>query len=617
MPSSSDNAGTILIIDDNLANLQVLFTTLKQANYHVVPAQDANSTFTRLRHFTPDLILLDIMMPDVNGFELYQRLRKHQPTAATPIIFISALSDTETIVRGFKLGAVDYVSKPFRAEEVLARVSSQLALQRLHHELAAKNASLAQELLEHQRLEKSLRQAKEQAEVANRAKSAFIANMNHELRTPLNIILGFAQILENDSSLPEKHRHNVQNIRRGGDYLLTLINDILDLAKIEAGRFELFPQTWRTSPFFLSLSEMFRIRAQQKGIGFDYQSTTTLPAVLYSDDKRLRQILMNLLSNAVKFTERGSVTLRSSYANGWLTLEVTDTGIGIPTDQIEIIFQPFSQVGDATYKQQGTGLGLSISHRLVTTMNGNLSLESHLGKGCTFRVQIPAEVVSTLDEAVMPTEPTKIIGYQRSQGSGRFRILITDDLADNRAVLRQLLELLQFEIAEANSGEQCLTLVPQWQPDLVLMDLHMSVLDGLQTTKALRESLHFKDIPVIAVSASAFNIDQQRALAAGCNAHISKPVILNQLLTELGRFLPLEWRYEASIPPEIPKGPPLSEEQKTQLLQLWKQGEIKRIRDYLSDLSQQSDCPAKVPELQQLAKSFRMVEIRKILEQAE
>ncbi|BAP54564.1 signal transduction histidine kinase [Thioploca ingrica] len=616
MRSSHDNAGTILIIDDNLANLQVLFTTLKQANYHVVPAQDANSTFTRLRHFTPDLILLDIIMPDVNGFELYRRLREHPPTAATPIIFISALSDSEAIVRGFKLGAVDYVSKPFCAEEVLARVGKQLALQRLHHELEAKNARLEQELLERQRLEESLRQAKEQAESANRAKSAFIANMNHELRTPLNAILGFAQILENDPSLSEKHRHNVQNIRSGGDYLLTLINDILDLAKIEAGRFELFPQTWKTSPFFLSLCEMFRIRAQQKGIFFDYQSTTALPAVLHCDDKRLRQVLMNLLGNAVKFTERGGVTLRSTYLDGRLVLEVTDTGIGIPAAQTEKIFQPFGQVGDAAYKQQGTGLGLSISHRLVTAMGGKLSLESKPGEGSTFRVQIPAEAVSTLNEVDTQTDPAKIIGYQRSQGLGRFRILITDDLPDNRAVLRQLLEPLRFEVAEADSGEQCLTRVPQWQPDLVLMDLHMPVLDGLQTTKALRESLHFKDIPVIAVSASAFNKDQQLALEAGCNAHISKPVILNQLLVELGRFLPLEWLYEASAPPEVPKGPPLSKEQKQKLLHMLKQGEIKRIRDYLSDLSQQPDCPVAVPELQKLAKSFRMVEIRKILEEA-
>ena len=615
MRSSSNHVGTILIIDDNLANLQVLFTTLKQANYHVVPAQDANSTFTRLRHFTPDLILLDIMMPDVNGFELYQRLREHQPTAVTPIIFISALSDSEAIIRGFKLGAVDYVPKPFCAEEVLARVSNQLALQRLHHELAAQNARLEQELLKHQRLEESLRHAKEQAEAANRAKSAFIANMNHELRTPLNVILGFAQILENDLSLPEEHHHNVQNIRRSGDYLLTLINDILDLAKIEAGRFELFPQTWRTAPFFLSLSEMFRSRAQQKGISFDYQSTTTLPTTLYCDDKRLRQVLMNLLSNAIKFTEQGGVTLRSNYSNGWLMLEVTDTGIGIPANQTEIIFQPFSQIGDTTYKQQGTGLGLSISHRLVIAMNGKLSLASNLGEGSTFRVQIPAEAVSTLDEAVMSTESTKVIGYQRNQGSGLFRILITDDLADNRAVLRQLLEPLQFEVAEANSGEECLTRVPQWQPDLVLMDLHMSVLDGLETTKTLRKSLHFKDIPVIAVSTSVFNTDRQRALEAGCNTHISKPVILNQLLAELERLLPLTWRYKTSAPPKIPTGPPLSEEQKNQLLQLWKQGEIKQICDYLNDLSQQPDCPVEVPELQKLAKGFRMVEIKTILEQ--
>lgn len=418
MRSSHDNAGTILIIDDNLANLQVLFTTLKQANYHVVPAQDANSTFTRLRHFTPDLILLDIIMPDVDGFELYRRLREHPPTAATPIIFISALADSEAIVRGFKLGAVDYVSKPFRAEEVLARVGKQLALQRLHHELEENNARLEQELLERQRLEESLRQAKEQAEAANRAKSAFIANMNHELRTPLNAILGFAQILENDPSLSEKHRHNVQNIRSGGDYLLTLINDILDLAKIEAGRFELFPQTWKTASFFLSLGELFRIRAQQKGIFFDYQSTTALPAVLSCDDKRLRQVLMNLLGNAVKFTERGGVTLRSTYLDGQLVLEVTDTGIGIPAAQTDKIFQPFSQVGDTAYKQPGTGLGLSISHRLVTAMGGQLRLESKPGEGSTFRVQIPAEAVSTLTEVDTQTDPVKISGYQRSPGLG-------------------------------------------------------------------------------------------------------------------------------------------------------------------------------------------------------
>lgn len=408
------------------------------------------------------------------------------------------------------------------------------------------NRRLALEVSQRREVETALRDAKDAAEQANRAKSVFLANMSHDLRTPLGAVLGFAQLLERHERLGDRQRQYVDGIRRGGERLLGLVNDVLDLAKVEANRFDLVPVDWNSADLWRELAEMFRGRAEQKGVGFRIEPAPALPRTLSCDLKCLRQILVNLLDNAVKFTGQGEVVLRASFEDDHLILGVADTGVGIPPEQTDGIFEPFHQVGSANHRALGAGLGLSIAKGLVARMGGSLAVESAPGQGSTFWVRIPARAVS-LPAPAKIAEPSgsRVGGYRRTVGQGSLRILIADDEAENRKILRDLLEPLGFVLAEARTGRDCVEMARDWTPDLILMDLRMPDLDGLEATRALRAIPAFRNTPIVAVTAAAFAEDRAQALAAGCDAHFAKPVSLDALIETLGTLLPLEWLYGA------------------------------------------------------------------------
>ncbi|MDM8545070.1 response regulator [Candidatus Venteria ishoeyi] len=574
---------TVLVVDDAPDGIHILNQILAD-KYQVIFATNGSKALSIVHAQRPEVILLDIFMPGMNGYEVCHELKADAATRDIPVIFISAEQGMENKMEAFQAGGVDYVTKPFQATEILARVNVQLALA----------------------------QAKQQAEVANHAKSAFLANMSHELRTPLNAILGFAQILERDDSLADKHKREIRLIRRGGDYLLTLINDILDLAKIEAGRFELLPCTWNTQSFFQELSYMFKIRAEQKDILFRYENSIPLPQYLYCDDKRLRQILMNLVGNAVKFTERGSITLRTTFEAGQLILDVIDTGVGIAPEQHDKIFEAFSQTGEDHHKRQGTGLGLSISRALVEAMEGSLSLTSTPGIGSTFCAKIPVEVISTHAEAIDNTETGRVISYQRTHGEGKLRILVVDDVADNREVLRGLLEPLAFAIEEAGNGQRCLEIVQQWQPDLILLDLRMPEMDGLEATRALR-ALPL-EIPIVAVTARAFEEDREQSRRAGCNAHLIKPLRLDKLLATLARLLPLEWCYSEVVTDTEEPEQSLNESQLMQIDTAIKKGDIMTIIEFAEALVQDGCCPRTAKQILNLAEDLDIAKLKRLME---
>jgi PAS domain S-box-containing protein len=384
------------------------------------------------------------------------------------------------------------------------------------------------------------RAARRAAELANRAKSEFLANMSHELRTPLNGILGYAQLLLMGEGLSSAQKRGLDIIQQSGDHLLALINDILDLSRIEAGRIELASAPVELAPFMHAVCDVMRVKAEQKQLHFHFVSGGGVPAAVLVDERRLRQVLLNLLSNAVKFTEHGSVTLRvaAKPAPGnqvHLRLDVEDTGVGISPEHQQAVYEPFEQVGDTRHRAAGTGLGLTITRALIHAMGGSISLHSEPGRGSTFSVELPVTPVAA---PRAPSLPERHVARYRGP---RRRVLVVDDVPANRALLVDFLGEAGFEIAEASDGAAGLRAVDAFRPELVVVDSVMPVMDGLEFTRRLRAQPESARLPIIAISASATEAHRRECLQAGVNSFLSKPVQLSQLLAAIAGSLRLEW----------------------------------------------------------------------------
>ncbi len=467
-----------------------------------------------------------------------------------------------------------------------------------------------------------LRQTREAAQAANQAKSLFLANMSHDLRTPLNAILGFAQLLGDNPALDTVQHGQVRAIRQGGEQLLGLINDVLDLAKVEAGRLDPVPAVWNTDAFFAELIQMLRGRAEQKGILLRHLSEGALPRRLRCDDKRLRQVLMNLLGNAVKFTERGAVTLRSRYAEGMLHLVVEDTGIGIAPQEIERIFEPFGQGGSDRYKVMGTGLGLAISRRLVEAMGGQLVVESVVGRGSSFRINIPAEEVHGPADPKESSRAQRVIGYRHVSGTfggdRPLRLMVVDDVAINRVLLSSLLEPMGFLVDEAEDGKVCLERVSAAPPDAIIMDMRMPELDGVETVRTLRRLGNH--VPVVMLSASAFAEDRAASLAAGCQAHLAKPASMPELLDVLGRLLGIAWVYaddEEAATIAAVEAESLPPARAAHLAELTRCGDIGGLKAFAASLAAEQCCPATAKRLAEMVKGYDINGLLRLAERYE
>lgn len=557
---TKENRGNILIVDDTPENLQVLSATLLERGYKVRGVINGKMAIRAAKSGSPDLILLDIKMPEMNGYEVCAKLKADGETAEIPIIFISALDEVLDKVKAFQIGGVDYITKPFQVEEVLARVEHQLTIKRLQKELIARNSQLQQEIVERKK-------AEEQAAAASQAKSQFVANMSHELRTPLNAILGFTQVMSRDSLLSSENIENLRIINRSGQHLLELINDVLDLSKIEAGIVALDESSFDLYQVLDTLEEMFQIKAENKNLQLKFAVQSQVPQYIKTDEKKLRVCLINLLGNSIKFTENGGeILLRvgletvpfpsgeteidsNSIANERCVIffEVQDTGVGITAEEIETLFNAFVQTEAGKKAADGTGLGLNITKKYVEIMGGKIEVSSILGEGTTFKFNIklcavaPSEVNITKLQRVLGLEPEQPI----------YRILAVDDNTENRLLLVKMLAPIGFEVREAENGRQAIEIWESWQPDLIWLDTRMPVMNGFETVAEIRarEKNTRSHTVVIALTASIFEERRGEIIAAGCDDFVRKPFQEQIIFDKIAHYLGVRYIYqELSVP---------------------------------------------------------------------
>lgn len=518
----------IILADDNADMRDYVRRLLLETpnNWEVLVAANGQEALLLAKAKHPDLILTDVMMPELDGFGLLKEIRNDKILRTTPIIFLSARAGEEALVQGIERGADDYLIKPFSAKELIARVSTQLEMSSMREESAL------------------------QAQ-ANLAKSQFLANMSHEIRTPLGVILGFAELMLDPKVREDEKRDCLKGIIRNGRQLTGVINEILDLSKIESERLEIENIQFSLTELVEEATTFLNLQAQGKGIGLSVVYDGPVPTKIGSDPSRLRQILLNIVGNAIKFTDHGQVELRIKYLlnKAHLEFKVTDSGIGMTPEQQKNIFQRFVQADNSmTRKYGGTGLGLVVSQKLARALGGDLIIkQSELNHGSTFVFTIHNNILSEHEEVPVGSwqkkdgvsgidlgkQPHRITDQKRPLDSTQ--ILLVDDSPDNRILVSHILKLAGANVVSAENGEEGVKAAMASNFDIVLMDLQMPVKDGFEATAELR-NLSYKK-PIIALTAHVMKGDRERCLRSGFDDHVGKPIDRNLLTSAITKLI--------------------------------------------------------------------------------
>ena len=603
----------IICVDDEQTILDSLEIELEKSlgdEYLIETAAGSEEALELLEelldeHYEVPVVISDYLMPYIKGDELLKRI--HALSPKTLKIMLTGQADLEAVGNAIKYAKLyRYIAKPWQFEDLKLTVreavnsylqekkldQQTMQLQQMNQELEQLNTSLEQKVVERtaelaktetelRQSEAAMQEAKEAAERANRAKSQFLANMSHELRTPLNAILGFTQLLIRDSSLTQEQRQSIEIINRSGEHLLELINDVLQMSKIEVGKVTLDQQSFDLYHLLDSLEPMFQLPAQKKGLQLIFDYAPSLPRYVQTDENKLRQVLINLLGNAIKFTAFGSVTLRvgrkfkvegshelpveklnvESYSPSLnlqpvtLYFAVEDTGPGIAPEDLDLIFEAFTQTATGRKSSEGTGLGLPISQKFVQLMGGDITVSSMFGKGTIFQFEV--EVSLSFATEIPFLQPTRrVIGLE--PGQPNYRILVVDDAPESRLLLVKLIAALGFSVQEAVNGQEALEQWNTFKPHLIWMDMRMPILDGYEATQQIKAreqerekqgkfsnpSAPIRKTVIIALTASAFEEERHLVVSVGCDDFVRKPFREEVIFEKMAQYLGVRYVYE-------------------------------------------------------------------------